>query len=269
MRIGRRARAHVKCSAVLLLALAVSYTAAARDMRLTIYDDGLACPGNCDAHFVMNIADNGTRYAFRPTSSRAKPKPCISGESCTICFNEADNSCMTALYRGSGPHSGTFDSTPAFYEANCSRADIPESLRLECRRLDAAVRHYGYEKRMNCFETPAAPRCKSVISKSKKSQEADAIKRRECLAFGEAAYNKRQTDPRDRRADKCNYSYLFLGGSGKNKWRLLLPGACRPGTYVDRFGLDCCNRDLRFVANVHPECDAFFPYPQLRVPNSR
>src|SRR5690242_15808167 len=49
-------------------------SASARDMRLTIYDDGIACPAGCDAHFVMNSSDNGTRYAFRPYSARDAPK---------------------------------------------------------------------------------------------------------------------------------------------------------------------------------------------------
>ena len=59
----------------LSLWLALSASAFAGDMRLTIYDDGISCPGNCDSHVVMNTADNGTRHAYRPDSSRRTPPP--------------------------------------------------------------------------------------------------------------------------------------------------------------------------------------------------
>jgi hypothetical protein len=52
----------------------------------------------------------------------------------------------------------------------------------------------------------------------------------------------------------------MLGGSATKHWHLLLPAACREGTYVDRFGLDCCSADIRFAASNHPECAAFFPH---------
>src|SRR5690348_13816470 len=92
-----------------LLLLVVSAFAIAQDMKLTVYDDGRACPADCDAHFVMNAKNNGTRQAFRLGGSRHDPKKCVSGEDCTICFGEADDSCMTARYRGGGPPAGTFD----------------------------------------------------------------------------------------------------------------------------------------------------------------
>jgi hypothetical protein len=68
-----------------------------------------------------------------------------------------------------------------------------------------------------------------------------------------------RTDPRERRANACNYSDLRLGGSGDRRWRLLLPAACRPDTFVGRDGLDCCSENVRFAASVHPECTTFFP----------
>jgi hypothetical protein len=59
-------------------------------------------------HVVLNKANNGTRYAFRPDSSRATPKKCVTSQTCRICFGEADSSCMNALYRGGGPKVGAF-----------------------------------------------------------------------------------------------------------------------------------------------------------------
>jgi hypothetical protein len=134
----------LKLFAIFWLAIAAALPASARDMRLTIYDDGLSCPGNCDAHVVMSAQDNGTRNAFRPGSSRNAPQRCVPGESCTICFGNADDSCVTVLYRGEGPRPGTFDFTPSFYDASCPRADIPTALRRQCASVDRAVANLGY-----------------------------------------------------------------------------------------------------------------------------
>ena len=40
--------------------------AEAQQMRATMHSDGLACPGNCDAHVVFAQRHNGTPNAFRP-----------------------------------------------------------------------------------------------------------------------------------------------------------------------------------------------------------
>src|SRR4051794_25776466 len=146
---------------VLLLALAAP--AHARDIKLTIYDDGLSCPANCDAHVVLNPSDKGTRFAFRPASSRSAPQACVAGEQCSICFGEADASCMTATYRGGGPAVGRFDFTPAFYDANCSRSDIPTALRAQCASLDRAVISGGYQTRINCFSDPGNAKCVEAV----------------------------------------------------------------------------------------------------------
>jgi len=230
-------------------------------MRLTICDDGIACPAGCDAHFLMNSSDNGTRYAFRPDSSRDAPKVCILNHECTICFGEGDHSCMSAKYRGGGPSKGTFDFTPAFYEAMCPRSDIPDALKRQCRALDQAVKALGYNARVNCFATPDHPNCRTVVAQAAAAQRDDTPKREKCLSLGEAAYNQQQTDAREQRVDGCNYSKLLLGGSAAKKWHRLLPAACRPGTFVDPFGLDCCSADVRFAASVDPECRPFFPRP--------
>ena len=231
----------------------------ARDMQLTIYDDGLSCPNNCDAHVVLNDADNGTRQAFNPNSSRNSPSRCVSGEPCTICFSDPDNSCMSALYRGAGPAKGRFDFTPAFYDANCPRTDIPSALSDQCKALDRAAAKLGYATAINCFDTPRDPKCAAVIGEAKDAQQADIPKRAQCLSMGETAYNKAQSDPRERRSNGCDYTLLPLGGNSHSHWRKLLPAACRPDTYVDPFGLDCCSSSVRFAAANHPECLSFFP----------
>jgi hypothetical protein len=244
---------------LLLAALLLHLSCAnARNMQLTGYDDGVSCPANCDAHVVMNPGDNATRYAHSPDSSRASPKLCVNGKECVICFGEADASCMSATYRGGGPDPGRFDFTPAFYQANCGRSDIPSALKAQCASLDKAAARLGYTKRTNCIATPTVDKCKQLIADAQLKQDADVVKRNSCLK-DETAYNKGQTDPKEKRTNECNYSLLLLGGSGRKHWHLLLPAACRPGTYVDRFGLDCCSSDVRFAAANHPECLPFFP----------
>lgn len=246
---------------IVLLILFFAGTSQARDMQLTIYDDGRSCPGGCDAHVVINRADNGSRYAFSPDSTRQAPRVCRNGEACTICFGESDSSCMTATYRGGGPPPGKFDFTPAFYDGHCARSDVPNALRTQCDALDRAVQRRGYGSRINCFADTGHPACTELLRKAAEAQSADAVKRDECLQLGEANFNARQSDGRQRRSNGCDYSQQRLGGPNSNgvRWRILLPGACRPNTGVGRDGLDCCSANMRFAASVHPECSAYFP----------
>jgi len=176
-----------------------------------------------------------------------------------ICFGESDKSCMSVMYRGHGPEAGRFDFTPTFYSANCPRADIPSALEKECRALDSAARSKGYADALNCFETPTDAKCTAVMAQAKVVKDADIPKRDRCLKVGEDHYNDEQTDPKERRSDDCNYSEQSLGGQHGKHWKLLLPAACRDGTYVDQFGLDCCSADIRFAAHTDPECRAFYP----------
>lgn len=254
--MSRPVKSHAWIALMAFVALLAGGPAQARDMMLTIYDDGRSCPHDCDAHVVFNPADNGTRFAFSPQSSRVSPAPCEPGTECTICFGEADDSCMTSVYRGGGPAKGRFDFTPAFYDANCSRSDIPRALRKQCDALDKAATRLGYADAINCFATPDSPKCADVMTAAKAAQDADAPKRAQCLSMGEDAYNRAQPDSASRRSNGCDYSLLALGGNGR--WKKLLPGACRPNTYVDPFGLDCCSASVRFAAANHPECRSFF-----------
>src|SRR5512139_585709 len=90
-----------------------SHAQGGHDMKITIYNDGLSCPGGCDAHFVMHSSDNGTANARSP------------GSTGLICFDAGLTQCMSVMYRGAGPHPRTFDFTPAFFEDACARADLP------------------------------------------------------------------------------------------------------------------------------------------------
>lgn len=237
----------------------------AETMRATLYDDGLACPGNCDAHVVFAPRHNGTRNAFRPPlGNRGDPEECVSGESCMICFGEADSSCLVVLYRGNGPGERTFDFTPAFFSETCGQAGLPEQLAATCRELDARVERLGYDERINCFESESDPACGSILQESARLKTADAVEREACLNEGQVAYNARQSDPVKQRSLGCNYEKSGTGGPNSNglTWRRLLPGACREGTFVGRDGLDCCSNDRIAAAALHPECSIYFPRRQ-------
>ena len=230
-------------------------------MRATLYDDGLACPGDCDAHVVFAPRHNGTRNAFRPPlEGRSTPQACIPGEDCMICFDEPASSCLPALYRGAGPAERTFDFTPAFFAAHCGRPDLPPQLAETCGALRTAVERLGYDRRVNCFDAPDDARCRPILAEARRLKEEDGVERAACLREGEQAYNARQPDRSRERSLGCNYERHGTGGpnSAGTAWRRLLPGACRPGTFVGRDGLDCCSVDLFAAAALHPECSAFF-----------
>jgi hypothetical protein len=232
----------------------------AHEMKMTMYHDGVSCPGGCDAHVVLNARDNGTLHAYLPSSSRSNPAACVSGADCRICFDDTDKNCMNVTYRGSGPPSGKFDFTPAFYEKYCGRTDIPSQLTAECRRLDTQVTRSGYSTRVNCFVAPDDPLCSTVIANATSEQQADARQREVCLEMGQARYNATQSNPAKRRSLGCNYTKLSLGRNSKGvTWRRLMPGACKSGSFVGRDGLDCCSNDLRLAATIHPECTPYFP----------
>ena len=235
--------------------------AEAVQMRATMYSDGLACPGDCDAHVVFAQRHNGTPNAFRPPlASRSSPEPCLRGQICVICFDASSTSCLEVMYRGSGPHEFTFDFTPAFFQKTCGKGDIPAALANECRGLQAAVKRHAYDQRINCIAAPDETACAALMAEAERLRAADAFEREACLHEGEEAYNERQTEPARRRSLSCNYEKTGTGGpNSKGKtWRRLLPGACRPGTFVGRDGLDCCSSELLAAAALHPECSPYF-----------
>ena len=229
-------------------------------MKMTIYDDGLSCPGNCDAHVVMSSKDNGTASASDPLRPREEHVACTVGKSCRICFDANDASCMVATYRGNGPPAGTFDFTPAFYRENCGKAGIPAALAVKCASLDAIAKTKGYLGATNCIATPGEPICAAIIAAANAKRIADEPVFQACLADGQSAFNKKRADRSTRRANDCSYSEASTGGPNSKgvRWQVLMPAACRPGTYVGKDGTDCCTSDARYDAQVDPECSGFF-----------
>lgn len=229
--------------ALLGMALATAAASQPATMRITMYDDGLACPGGCDAHVVFHASNNGTARAFAPDSSRSAPQRCTPGQECRICFGSGDDTCMTVRYRGGGPPRDAFDFTPAFFSDRCAESAIPAALRAKCGELNRALQRQG--DKVYCVSEPTHPQCVALIAAATAAAEADRPLREACLAAGESRFNAAQTDPARRRSAACNYE---LNGTGRNSagvtWRRLLPAACRPGSYVGRDGLDCCGPDL-------------------------
>ncbi len=247
-----------------LLASCQALVEPAEIMRATMYDDGLACPGDCDAHVVFAPRHNGTRNAFRPPLfRRSVAEDCVVGEICMICFDEPDTSCFTALYRGGGPAERTFDFTPAFFSETCDGPGLPPKFAETCRALEAAVIRLGYDRRASCFSSVSDERCRLVLAEAERLKAADSSERGACLSEGEQAYNARQKDRTRQRSLECNYERFGTGGSNSRgrTWRRLLPAACRDGAFVGRDGLDCCADDPLSAAALHPECSMFFPPP--------
>src|SRR5258705_4506730 len=108
-------------NAVISVALLVFSTPChATTVRLTMYDDGLSCPANCDAHVVYHPSLDATEFAHAPSTPHAPYSRCSSGSECEVCFEDGHKQCLTVMYRGAGPTRNTFDFTPAFYEEVCS-----------------------------------------------------------------------------------------------------------------------------------------------------
>lgn len=228
------------------------------DMEPTVYDDGKACPNDCDTHVVFHGRHNGTRNAFDPSSERTAPRRCTVGAPCKICFSEAASSCMLATYRGGGPPPRRFDFTPAFYEENCSKPDLPAVFAAQCRSAQRAIPEF--ERLVNCVANPEHERCQTVIATAARRKAADDALYEECLRVGEAAFNRDHRNQRSmQRSLSCSYERF---GTGRNSrgvtWRRLLDGACRAGTYAGRDGLDCCTGSLYEAALLGRECRQFF-----------
>jgi hypothetical protein len=246
---------------VCLVCLAANGSSAqpgARNMQPTIYDDGKSCPHDCDAHVVFHSSHNGTANAFDPASSAASPQKCEAGKQCTICFSSDPASCMTALYRGCGPALGRFDFTPAFFEENCSKSELPTAFRRKCESAAPAINKI--KDLVNCVATPADRRCKEVISAAQQRQRADDVLYNQCTELGEPAFDsKYHEQPSLQRSNDCAYEKIGTGRNSKGEtWTKLLPGACRAGTYVGRDGTDCCNGSLYEAALLGSECRQFF-----------
>lgn len=226
-------------------------------MMPTVYDDGKACPHDCDAHVVFDASHNGTRNAYDPASVRSDPRKCTIGQKCVICFSEADSSCIQATYRGSGPPKNRFDLTPAFFEENCGRSGLPAPIAAICREAIPQVE--TLRTRLNCFQNPTHPRCKDLMERVAGRKAADEVLYAKCKSLTEPVFNRKYKDRvAMQRFDDCQYELLRRGGTPRKRWHLLLDGACRPGTYVGKDGLDCCSGNLYQTALLDSECKLFF-----------
>lgn len=245
-------------AALIILAAALS-DATAADMTPTIYSDGLACPGGCDAHVVFHRSHNGTANAFSPDSDRADPHKCVSGNSCRLCFGAPDSSCITALYRGNGPSRLRFDFTPAFYESVCGGPGLPAPLRSICGSFDRAFDRFT-ENAVYCPASPEAPGCPELIAAAQARKTADAVLFDECKSLGQPAFNARHSgEPALQRQDDCAYEKHGTGGpnSSGQTWRRLLPAACQTGAFAGRDGLDCCDANKMSLGGLGRECTPF------------
>jgi hypothetical protein len=253
----------LRLALALVVALLVATTAASAAMRATFYDDGLSCPGDCDAHVVFNDSINGTISAFLPPlehRAKAAQYRCKSGETCMICFDGSDESCIEVLYRGGGPAKGAFDFTPAWYKAHCTDVTLPSALLSACHAYSTEIKTISKGK--NCLaDTADDPMCRTIVEGSKRAKDADQKEYQQCKQEGEATYNARQSDPSKKRSLDCAYSYLPTGSNGHVKWRKLLPAACREGAYVGPNGTDCCTADPAQAAVDINECRKFYPFP--------
>ncbi len=240
------------------LTIAAGASTALAVPRLTIYDDGLACPAGCDAHVVFHPTLNGTAFAFAPASKPGVYEKCTPNTACRLCFDGA-TSCMVVMYRGAGPHPRAFDFTPAFYEASCGKADIPPALAAQCRILAQAKK--TLEGRVNCIRSPDHPKCATLIEEAREAQAKDRQLYAECLRLGESAFNA--TRPvSEQRSNDCTYEMKGTGVNSQGKtWKRLRPAGCRDGTYVGPNGTDCCTGNLFADGPQGAECRVFYPQP--------
>jgi hypothetical protein len=233
---------------------------AAQTVRLTMYDDGLSCPGNCDAHVVFDPSMNGTQFAHAPGSETMPFAKCAAGADCRICLSAGNKQCMTVVYRGGGPSPMTFDLTPAFYERECAASSALPLLAQKCAALTKAAA--SLVGRTNCIRDRSAEGCKPLISDALAVQEADRVVFNQCKSVGEAKFNSGRPQS-ERRSNNCAYEFKGTGGpnSKGTTWRKLLPGVCRPGTFVGRDGLDCCSGNVMADGPLGLECRVFYVKP--------
>jgi len=71
---------------VLTIIFLISFSKA--ELKLTIYDDGLSCPSNCDSHVVFHKNLNGTQYAHQVNFLAPNFTKCSLNSECEICFND-------------------------------------------------------------------------------------------------------------------------------------------------------------------------------------
>jgi len=226
-------------------------------IRVTMYSDGASCPGGCDSHVVFDADLNGTEFAHLPNSIASK---CRKGEICEICLISNRRQCLKVMYRGGGPDQNTFDFTPAFFQEVCASTPAQEILSERCRKMHQA--DASLSGLTNCIAVPGSPECAPVILKARNDRIVDLPIYEKCLAIGLDKFNL-QKPLAAKRSLNCAYEAKGTGGpnSRGTKWRKLLPGACREGTFVGRDGLDCCSGVQLTDAWLGPECRVFYVPP--------
>ena len=250
-------RSYIFLATVLINLLALA-PAKAETIRLTIYDDGLSCPGGCDAHVVFHPTLNGTEFAHDPATLGSPFAKCRTGQKCRICLESGGKQCLEVMYRGGGPALKTFDFTPSFYQGACATTPQQPALANKCSELKKAAAILNGRK--NCIADPEHALCKDMMQTAVALRSADRIEFERCRALGESNYNKNRPITQQRSL-VCAYENHGTGGpnSKGTTWRKLLPGACRDGTYVGRDGLDCCTGNTLADGPLGRECNSFYP----------
>lgn len=246
------------------LAIAVSLFGMASSsqsaVRLTMYDDGLSCPSECDSHVVFDASMNGTEFAHDPNSANGAFQRCSPGKACRLCIEPGVRECFVATYRGGGPAPNTFDLTPAFFEENCASLQHLAALKDKCSEIAAAAERL--KDRINCIRDPGAVACRSIMDAAIAARDQDRAAFEECKKVGEATFNSARPAS-EQRSLACAYEAVGTGGPNSKgvHWRKLLPGACRPDTFVGRDGLDCCSGKPFADGPLGLECGKFYPKP--------
>lgn len=226
--------------------------------KLTVYDDGRSCPARCDSHVVMHPSLNSTQYAHKSNSGAEILSPCLIGSDCEICFDDEAKECLITKYRGSGPGENTFDLTPAFYKEWCDTENLPKALEKKCKQLNQNEKKL--DGRVNCINFPQNALCAELMEKTIQAKVNDQPLYDECIRVGQSSYNRNRLKS-EKRTHDCGYEYESNGGPNSRglKWKKLLPGACREGTFVGRDGLDCCSGEKFVDASLGLECKLFYP----------
>ncbi|MGI3448934.1 hypothetical protein C3433_20145 [Citrobacter freundii] len=239
---------------IAFILLSASLVTHAEVKKITIYSDGVSCPGSCDAHVVFDKAMNGTEFAHKAGTKYAA---CKKNEECHICFESGGKQCLDVMYRGNGPHANTFDFTPKFYQQVCAGTPVQLLLADACNNMRESAKNL--ERRINCIATPDDNKCNNIIVLAESARKLDIPKYEKCLQQGEHAYNQ-SVPPAEQRALNCAYELHGSGINSKGKtWKKLLPAACRENTYVGRDGLDCCSGNTLTDGQLGLECKAFYP----------
>lgn len=243
---------------LLLLAALLPLNASAETIRMTQYADGKSCPGDCDAHVVYDRGLDGTDFAHLPNTATNN---CIIGKDCEICLESGRKQCLVVTYRGRGPSEKTFDLTPAFFDSRCKMADIPALLKSKCDSLQKQAA--ALNGRINCIKDLEHESCKPMMTAARERQLEDLKIYDKCKAMTQAKFNATKKTAAEKRQDDCAYEFKGTGGPNSRgvTWRKLLPGACRPNTFVGRDGLDCCSGAPSADGPLGSECKAFYPLP--------